>query len=167
MREYIKKKWSEETECEKGQRLHNKRNLMKKKRSEETEIMRQTRLGNAKDSKKRKQSLETDCQRQTRLEKDRLYQKNKRAKRVPLPQNEKSQNDYLHAFDISKNGGIEEQSWAIANINKFHKSVQYIVSQCTVCKEAWPLKSKPRSLYVCSRCSRDKKSPKSFHVITQ
>ena len=27
---------------------------------------------------------------------------------------------------------------------------------------AWPLKTKPRSVYVCSRCSRDKKSPKKF-----
>ena len=49
-----------------------------------------------------------------------------------------------------------------ANINKFHKSVQYIVSQCTVCQEAWPLKCKPRSPYVCTRCSRDKKYPKKF-----
>ena len=38
--------------------------------------------------------------------------------------------------------------------------MQYTVSQCTVCQEAWPLKSKPRSPYVCSRCSRDEKSPK-------
>ena len=40
--------------------------------------------------------------------------------------------------------------------------MQYTVSQCTVCHEAWPLKSKPRTPYVCSRCSRDKKSPKTF-----
>ena len=32
------------------------------------------------------------------------------------------------------------------------------------CREAWPLKSKPKSaiLYVCSRCSSDKKFPKKF-----
>ena len=65
-------------------------------------------------------------------------------------------------FDTTQNGGIEEQCWAKANINKFHNSVQYTVSQCTVCHEAWPLKSKPRPPYVCSRCSRDKKSPKKF-----
>ena len=64
-------------------------------------------------------------------------------------------------FDITSNGGIEKQCWAKANINKFHKSVQYIISQCTVCQEAWPLKSKPRPPYVCSRCCRDKKSPKN------
>ena len=48
--------------------------------------------------------------------------------------------------------------------DKFHKSVQYIVSQCTTCWEAWPLKSKPRSPYVCSQCSRDKKSPRKFSL---
>jgi hypothetical protein len=65
-------------------------------------------------------------------------------------------------FDNTDNGGIEERCWAKANINKFNKSVQYIVSQCTVCQEAWPLKSKPRTPYTCSRCSRDKKSPEKF-----
>ena len=33
-----------------------------------------------------------------------------------------------------------------------------------MCFEAWPLKSKPKTPYVCSRCSRDKKSPKKFSV---
>ena len=65
-------------------------------------------------------------------------------------------------FDSTNNGGIEEQCWAKANISKFHRFMHYIVSKCTVCHEAWPLKSKPRSPYVCSRCCRDKKSPKKF-----
>ena len=52
-------------------------------------------------------------------------------------------------FDDTKYGGIEKQCWAKANMNKFHKSVQYIVSQCTICWEAWLLKSKTRSPYVC------------------
>ena len=38
------------------------------------------------------------------------------------------------------------------------------MTQCTICHEAWPLKSKPKSPYVCSRCSRDKKSPRNFSV---
>ena len=90
-----------------------------------------------------------------RLEKDRLNKKQKRAKKV-------SQQDYLNMFDNTNIGGIEEQCWAKANINKFDKSVRYIVSQCTVCQEAWPLKSKPRTPYMCSRCFRDKISPKKF-----
>ena len=78
------------------------------------------------------------------------------------PHSEINQQGYLNAFDIHNNGGIEDQCWANANMNRFHKSVQYIVGQCTVCKEAWPLKSKPRSPYVRSRCSRDKIIPKKF-----
>ena len=57
---------------------------------------------------------------------------------------------------------MDEKCWANTNIDKFHKSMQCIVRQCTVCQEAWPLKSKPRSPYMCLRCSRDKKSPKIF-----
>ena len=75
-----------------------------------------------------------------------------------------NQQDYLKEHHLAKNGSIEEQCWAKANIKKFHKSVQFSVSRRKVCQEAWPLKSKPRSPndYVCSRCSRDKKSPKKF-----
>jgi hypothetical protein len=73
-----------------------------------------------------------------RLEKDRLNKKQKRAKKVSQLQHEiLNQQDYLNMFDNTNNGGIEEQCWAKANINKFNKSVQYIVSQCTVCREAW------------------------------
>ena len=67
-------------------------------------------------------------------------------------------------FDITQNGGIEQQCWAKANINKFYKSVQYTISQCIVCQEAWPLKSRPKAPYVCSRCVKDKKSPRKFSL---
>ena len=102
-----------------------------------------------------------------RLEKDRLYKKQKRAKSVLQPHREVlNQEDYLSMFDNANNGGIAEQCWAKTNINKFNKSVQYVISQCTVCQEAWPLKSKPRAPYVCSRCSRDKKSQKIFMLVS-
>ena len=103
-----------------------------------------------------------------RLEKDRLSKKQKRANKVSQPQHEiLNQQDYLNMFDKRRNGGIEEQCWAKAKINKFNKSVQYIVSQCTVCREAWPLKSKPNTPYVCSRCFRDKNLHKNFLVKIQ
>ena len=49
-------------------------------------------------------------------------------------------------------------------MSKFHGTNKYFVCQCTICYEAWPLKSKPKCLdkYICSRCSRDKKTPKKF-----
>ena len=161
--ESIKQKHSEETDSEKQITLQKDCESKKTKRSEETDPNRQIRLQKDSESKKRKRSEETDTSRQVRLEKDRLNKKQKRAKKVLQPQHELNQQDYLNMFDRTNNGGIEEQCWAKANINKFNKSVQYIVSQCTECQEAWPLKSKPRTLpYVCSRCFRDKKSPKKF-----
>ena len=74
-----------------------------------------------------------------------------------------SQEDYLRQFDI-KNGSIHQQTWAQSNIHKFHKSNIYFSTQCTICMEAWPLKCKPKSpnTHVCSRCLRDKRSPKKF-----
>ena len=161
--ESIKQKRSEETDNEQQIRHQKLSEFIKQKRSEETDTNRQIRLQKDSESKKRKRSEETDTSRQVRLEKDRLNKKQKRAKKVSQPQHEiLNQQDYLNMFDRTKNGGIEEQCWAKANINKFSKSVQYIVSQCTECQEAWPLKSKPRAPYICSRCSRDKKSPKKF-----
>lgn len=49
-------------------------------------------------------------------------------------------------------------------MKQFHKSMQYSICQCTVCQEAWPITSKPKSpdSYLCSRCSRDKSTPKQF-----
>ena len=83
------------------------------------------------------------------------------------PQCEMNQQDYLNMFDSTQNDGIEEQCWAKANINKFHKSVDYAVSQCTVCKEAWPLKSKPRSYYMyVHNASQIKNLPKNVLVKT-
>ena len=115
-----------------------------------------------KDTAKRNQSQITDSKRQARLKKNR--QSKKQARKVSQPPHEINKQEYLKSFDDTKHGGIEKQCWAKANMNNFYKSVQYIVSQCTTCWEAWPLKSKPRSPYVCSRCFKDKKSPRKFSL---
>ncbi|CAH3140302.1 unnamed protein product [Porites lobata] len=62
----------------------------------------------------------------------------------------------------SSAGPVHEQKHAQNNMNDFHKSNQYSVCQCTVCFEAWPLKSSPRKVdhYQCQRCIRDKQQPK-------
>ena len=161
--EYNKRKQLLETDSERQIRLQKLSESIKQKRIEETDSECQIRLQKDSESKKRKRSEETDTNRQMRLEKDKLYKKQKRAKSVLQPHREVlNQEDYLSMFDNTNNGGIAEQCWAKTNINKFNKSVQYVISQCTVCQEAWPLKSKPRAPYVCSRCSRDKKSSKRF-----
>ena len=75
-----------------------------------------------------------------------------------------NQSHYLSNFNISANGCLHEQPWAKHNIKKFHKSLEFTMTQCTVCKERWPLKTTPKnsSKYVCLRCSRDKAFPKKF-----
>ena len=81
---------------------------------------------------------------------------------INLPNN-LSKNEYLQRFDSSF-GELHEQDWAKKNINDFHQSIQLAIQKCTICCEAWPVKSKPRnpSQYVCARCSRDKIVPKKF-----
>lgn len=147
-------------------KLRNDREYHRLKRLEESENARQTRMENDRVYQKRKLTLETECQKQLRLENARKYKKRKQVEQLPNANKHKhvSQHEYLKEFDIFKHGGIHEQSWAKQNIAKFHKSNDYFISKCTVCKEAWPLKSKPKSPteYICSRCSRDKKSPKKF-----
>ena len=53
-----------------------------------------------------------------------------------------------------------------SNVNKFHNSMQYFVIQCSVCHEAWPLTTKPKSCsydnYICCRCIIDKQIQKKF-----
>ncbi len=131
--EYQNKILSIETEGAKQARLNKVSEYKTRKQSEETDIKKQVRLQKERESKKRKRSEEPDSKRQLRLDKDRHCKKQKRAKVMSQPQQEISQQDYLNAFDTTNNGSIEEQCWAKTNINKFHKSVQYIVSHCTVC----------------------------------
>ena len=154
-------KRSKETNNERQIRLE-KDSLSKKVSGQRKLTMRQIRLEKDRVSKKSKRSDETDSQRQLRLEKERYNKKQKRAKEFSQSQHEINQQHYLNMFYNTNNGVIEEQCWAKTKINKFHKSVKYIVSHCTVCQEAWHLKTKPKTPYVCSRCCRDKKSPKKF-----
>ena len=150
-RKYKKTKQAVETGDEKQTRLENDRKYQKRKRAEETAIEMQARLANAKQNMKKKCSEKSEIKKSTRLEQC-------------STNTNTNQQDYLKEFDIIQNGSIHEQSWAKYNINKFHKSVEFAISQCTICQEGWPLKSKHRSPenYVCSRCSRDTKSPKKF-----
>ena len=168
---------------------------MKKKRLNETETEKHLRLENARKYKKAKLAVESENEKIIRREKDRLYQKNKRSNQTETQvasstsiRNAKdnqrmmrqkqntttqpcsssrtmNQVNYLQEFNTS-NGFLHEQCWAKSNLNKFHKSNQFVITQCTICHEAWPLKCKPKSPnnYVCSRCYRDKKHPRKFSI---
>lgn len=62
------------------------------------------------------------------------------------------------------NSPIHDQKHAKNNMDMFHKANKYAVYQCCVCSEAWPVKTRPRSVaqYQCSRCSSDEGQPKRF-----
>ena len=108
-----------------------------------------------------KYSNETESEKSIRHKKAREHRKNMGCQR-----NEKvvTQDEYLSQFDVATHGNLHDQSWAKSNMSKFHNATRFIVCQCIICYEAWPLKSKPKCLdkYICSRCSRDKKTPKKF-----
>ena len=174
-KEYLNKSCLKETVEQKKAKLKKAKHTVSRNRSMENGLERQTRLENVKSYMNRKRSLETDLERQTMLEKNRQYMKRRRqnAKTQSILEKENlaetvvnvvDQEQYLKEFDVVKNVCLHKQPWAKANVKKFAKSTQYCICQCYVCKEAWPLKSKPKSphSYMCSRCSRDKKSPKKF-----
>lgn len=91
--------------------------------SNEAEIEKITRLEKNNASHKRKISEETLSERNTRLEKAREHMKTKRQKTEKVL----SQKDYFNEFDSIKYGKLHEQSWAKANISKFHNSIEFSV----------------------------------------
>ena len=145
-----RKTMSEETAEKRKERLKNKRDTYRKRVSEETVEKQKERLKSYKDSYRKRTSEETVEKRKERLANRRASYK--RSQTISAGQKESSA------------GPVHEQKHAQNNMNDFHKSNQYSVCQCTVCFEAWPLKSSPRKVdhYQCQRCIRDKQQPKKF-----
>ena len=89
----------------------------------------------------------------------------KQPKRFQTQQNSNSsQSQYLNNYDHTLDGHLHEQTWAKANIGKFHKAMEFIMIQCSICQERHASKTKQKNFtnYVCLRCSRDKSFPKKF-----
>ena len=86
-------------------------------------------------------------------------------KKSKMLSNNSDKEAFLLSFD-STNGKLHEQRWALENMHKFHKSMKMIITQCTVCKEAWPLTCNSKLCnspdYMCLRCKRDNGSPRKF-----
>ena len=78
------------------------------------------------------------------------------------PQQEINQQDYLNILTKSTMGVLKSNVGPKLTLLNFISLCNMLVS--AQCWEAWPLKSKPRSPYVCSQCSRDKQTPKKFSV---
>lgn len=52
---------------------------------------------------------------------------------------------YLNGFDMLRNSALHDQSWAKWNMQQFHKSMEFVICQCMICKEVWPMNAKPKS----------------------
>ena len=151
-RNYLKRVKYTETANERASKLADKRATYKKNMCEETPEKRKERLANKRDSYRKRMSEETAKKRKERLENKRASYRNEKSETISDGQNKSCANP------------IHEQKQAQNNMNIFHKSNEFSVSQCTVCFEAWPLKSNPRRAnhYQCQRCTRDKQQPKKF-----
>ena len=67
---------------------------------------------------------------------------------------------------VEKTLPLITKTQAEKNMSQFNGSMQFSIVQCIVCLEAWPLKTRQKSLlsYICSRCVRDKQNPKTFSL---
>ena len=78
----------------------------------------------------------------------------------------------LHDNSLSPPGSVDAtyfNNQSVANMKTFHSSMQMVIIQCTVCKEAWPVgKTKAKSVseetYMCYRCKRDKTLPRKYSL---
>lgn len=150
----LKRKWCM-TNHKREQLLSKRTKLDKQKRDSETSDEKKLRLA-----------------KKAELEKRQAYRRKVEGNQLPSAHaihntnmtHNISKTTYLNEFDALKNGGLHDQCWAKCNMEQFHKSMQYSIFQCTVCKEAWPINTKPKcpASYVCLRCSRDKNTPKKF-----
>ena len=148
---YLKRKYSV-SEYDKEKKLEKRRANYKKQLSEES----------AKKSKKILQKWELVI---TNDALKKLLKKSKKgAKRRANYKKQASQQPVKERQEQLINTPIHEQTQAKSNIDMFHKSNIYTVYQCSVCREAWPIKFRPKiaNQYQCSRCTNDKQQPKKF-----
>lgn len=141
-----------ETNDEKKERLLKQRQYKKNLQAAETTSEKSTRLARRRDYYKKKESAKSSEKRQEKLPRERSSCKKRKFKK----------NDDLQK--MSCDSPVHEQNQVQVNMNNFHKSNKYSIFQCTVCSEAWPLKSTQMNArnYQCSRCTRDKQQPKKF-----
>ncbi|CAH3032687.1 unnamed protein product [Porites lobata] len=158
---YINELYDVSTLTDKNSRYKNKLTCIKRKLSETNEN-RHGRLLKHRNYMKRVKYTETANERASRLEDKRGTYRKTMSEETAEKRKERLRNKRDTYRKRSSAGPVHEQKHAQNNMNDFHKSNQYSVCQCTVCFEAWPLKSSPRKVdhYQCQRCIRDKQQPK-------
>ena len=122
--------------------------------AEETEELKKLRLAKQRETDATQKVEESTEEKQERPEKKENCFRNKNS---------------LQTKDATKDNldiPLMERKEVLQNIDLFHKSNEYLVKQCIVCLEAWPLKLSSCSVatpkYRFLRCSRDKKQPQKF-----
>ena len=72
-----------------------------------------------------------------------------------------SEVNHVNTMDKSSEQNVQND-----NMIKFHNTMKMLVTQCVICKEAWPMKNQKSKMtdlnYTCCRCKRDKGNPKKF-----
>ena len=132
--------------------LRNRLKYLKRKYSV-SEYDKEKKLEKRRANYKKQLSEESAEKKQERLAKRRANYKKQASQQPVKERQEKLINTPIH-----------EQTQAKSNIDMFHKSNIYTVYQCSVCREAWPIKFRPKiaNQYQCSRCTNDKQQPKKF-----
>lgn len=163
-REYKKRNIVTDTEDEKKSGLDKRKQIRKNKIAKKTYTQTQATLDKKNAYQKKKRNEQSDSDKHIRLFKRRINYRDKQSKNNNDTDHFNNKQNYLETHDVLLHGYLHEQDWAKSNMSKFHDSNSYVLCHCNICFKAWPLKSRPKNhqTYVCSRCSRDKKSPKTF-----
>lgn len=170
-----------ETDEQREAKLAKRRENYQERKASVSDEQRQANHAREINNYRKRKASEPDEQRDAKLAKRRENYQKRKAFQETVPIHEQAtcdsnecdsrcstnltdKNQYLREFDADKNSELHLQQWAKVDMSRFHKSLKYTTLQCTICKEAWPLKTTKRSRtnYVCLRCTRDKKCPKAF-----
>lgn len=78
-------------------------------------------------------------------------------------QNTSAKHKYLHEVGWASGSKLHEQPWVQSAMNNFQRKQEELKHQlCTVCHEVWPTITKPKHIFICTHCKRDKGQPKRF-----
>ena len=128
--------------------LKNRKTLKNLAKLIKTSDTKSTCLAKRREREKSHRASENDDAKNDRLAKRREAYRSKittQKSKTVAHANSNNKTVYLYNFDVLKNGMLHDQFWAKHNMKQFRKSIQFEIFQCTICKEAWPLNTKPKA----------------------
>ena len=102
--------------------------------------------------------------------KERKNTKKQKKSQYSIENNDRESTEHDHSLSPPRSvDACYFNNQSTANMKKFHNSMQMVIIQCTVCKEARPVgetkaKSVSEKTYMCYRCKRDKTLPQKFSL---